>query len=232
MLKQFLLIGIVEIAATVLLFYGINTIPNPTIPSFLRNLEPIFITLFGVLILKEKLTVLQKIGATITFLGALLVSYKSSNSLSQFFVHGSEIVIFSTVFYATRTILVKRIINQISPIIVTLNKTIFLFAFGIIALIYSGERIIIPQTAFINILIGSFIGPFFTVLAQNSALQYIEASKVAMIQSTAGFFVVIESFLYFSILPAKNQLLGGLLTMFGFFLMSAAKWKKLLPKLI
>lgn len=76
--KSLLGIGIIEVIATVSFFIAIDRIPNPSIPSFLRNLEPIFIVLLGTTFLKEKFRRVEKIGIYLTIIGAFILSYKKN----------------------------------------------------------------------------------------------------------------------------------------------------------
>ena len=45
-------IGVVEVIATSAIFIAINIIPNPTIPAFVRNLEPVLIVFLAIIISK------------------------------------------------------------------------------------------------------------------------------------------------------------------------------------
>ncbi len=53
-LSFLIVIGLLELAGTTLFFMAINIVENPAIVSFLANMTPIFVTIFGILLLKER----------------------------------------------------------------------------------------------------------------------------------------------------------------------------------
>ena len=75
-LKILLLIGFIEIIATGTFYAAISVSANPAIPSFLRNMEYIFVTLMGVFLLGERFTSIEAIGVILTFSGAIVISYQ------------------------------------------------------------------------------------------------------------------------------------------------------------
>ena len=214
-----LLIGIIELVATGAFYAAIQASPNPTVPSFLRNLEYIFVALLGIWLLGERFSVMQKIGVLLTFSGAFIISYKSDANWQNILTGGTGLMIVATVFYGFRTIMAKKHIRQVSPTILALNRAIFLLSLALILLLSFGESFAIPHKALINIAIGSFFGPFLTSLTQYSALKYIEASKAAIIQSSTGLFVLSGAFLWFGNLPFPYQIAGGIVTIGGVILL-------------
>lgn len=213
-------IGIIEVMATASFFIAIDIIPNPSIPSFLRNLEPIFIVILGLFFLKEKFNRIEKFGIILTIIGAIILSYNKSGSIQDIFINGVQYIIIATFCYAVRTIWVKLVIHKIDPLILNFNKLLFLLVTFGISFLITKQEILIPRTAFVNILIGSLIGPFLTSYAQYLSLQYIEASRQTMIQSTAGVFTLVFAFVYFGSLPFIYQIVGGIVTIAGIFLIT------------
>ncbi|MFV0377088.1 MAG: EamA family transporter, partial [Mangrovibacterium sp.] len=74
-----------------------------------------------------------------------------------------------------------------------------------------------------NIAFGALVGDFLAVLLIYYSFFYIEASKSSIVQSTKVVFVLIGSVLYFGNMPLPHQLAGGLLTLIGVILISAAR---------
>lgn len=213
--KKLFAIGLLELIATTAFYAAILSASNPAIPSFLRNMEYIFVTLLGVFLLHEKLSRKEAAGAVLTFLGALVISYNKGASPGSYFTGTSGLMLVSTIFYGFRTIMVKRNIHHFSPTVLAINRAFFLLAFSLIMLVLLKHGMIIPWKAFINIAIGSFLGPFITSIGQYSALKYIEATRLAIIQSTTALFVLIGAFLIFGRFPLGYQLIGGALTVAG-----------------
>lgn len=216
--RSLLLIGIFEVVATVSFYAAIKITDNPTVPSFLRNLEYLFVTLLGVWILSERFTLKTGTGALLILAGAFIISFRDAG-LNGFMTATAGLMLVSTTFYAIRTLLVKKHIREISPVVLALNRAVFLLMVAVIYIVITKDTIIIPQAAFLNILAGSFVGPFLTSNFQYSALRYIPASKAAIVQSTTGLFVLLGAVLMFGNLPTHIQITGGLVTIAGVALM-------------
>ena len=210
-----ILIGFTELIATGAFYAAIQASSNPTLPSFLRNLEYIFVTLMGIGLLGERFSGIQRFGVLLTFSGAFVISYRQGATLSNFLSGGTGLMLISTVFYGFRTIMAKKHIRQVGPTMLAINRAVFLFLTALILLQVLGESFAIPRSALINIAIGSFFGPFLTSMTQYSALRYIEASKAAIIQSSTGLVVLIGAYFWFGSLPLPIQIAGGMLTIGG-----------------
>jgi drug/metabolite transporter (DMT)-like permease len=225
-LKILLLIGLIEIIATGTFYAAIAASANPAIPSFLRNMEYIFVTLMGVLLLRERFTAIEAIGVILTFSGAIVISYQKGAPLASYITGSSGLMLISTIFYGARTITAKTHILAI-------NRAVFLFIAAVIMLQIFGQGLAIPSSALINIAIGSFFGPFLTSLGQYSALKYLEASRSAIIQSTTALFVLLGAYLYFGRFPLGYQIAGGILTIAGPLMLVLGKkinpFRKTLP---
>ncbi len=214
-LRVLALMGMVEIVATGSFYAAISVALNPALPSFLRNMEYIFVTLLGIFILRERFRGLEIAGVLLTFAGAFVISYQKDGSLSSYLTGSSGLMLVSTTFYAIRTTLAKKFIVTLTPTILAINRAIFLLTASTVMLLISGGNLGIPLKVVFIIMVGSFLGPFLTSIGQYSALKYIEASRAAIIQSTTAMFVVLGVFIYFGKLPMAYQIAGGVLTVGG-----------------
>lgn len=223
MIKVLITIGLIELVATGSFYMAISISENPSIPSFLRNLEYIFVTLMGVILLGERFVGIQKIGVVLTFAGAMVISYQKGGTTASYLSGSAGLMLVSTLFYGIRTITVKKNIQRVSPTILAINRAIFLLGMATVLLLVWQQNLKIPGSALLNIMAGSFLGPFLTSLGQYSALKYIPASRAAIIQSSTALFVVLGVFIYFGRLPMLYQVIGGLLTVAGVILLFKAK---------
>ena len=222
--RTLLYIGLIELVATTAFYAAIEVSPNPAIPSFLRNLEYLFVSVLGFILLSERFGKVALAGAFLALIGAFIVSLRTT-SADSFITAASGLMLLSTSFYAVRTVLAKKHIREISPVVLSINRAIFLFLFSLVIMISGKYTFRIPSTAFLNIVVGSFVGPFLTSIFSYSALRYIEASRAAIIQSTTGLFVLIGAFLIFGNLPTAVQVFGGIVTMTGVILMMLNRLK-------
>jgi drug/metabolite transporter (DMT)-like permease len=216
--RTLLYMGLIEIVATSTFYAAIATSDNPAIPSFLRNLEYLFVTLLGILLLSERYGNYAKAGAFLTIAGAFVIN-SNLTSFTEFSTGASGLMLISTSFYAVRTILAKKHIREIRPVVLALNRAVFLLMFATAFMFAKGLSFAIPFSAFVWIAAGSFVGPFLTSIFQYSALRFIEASRAAIVQSTTGLFVLLGAFLIFGNLPAILQIIGGVVAIAGVILL-------------
>lgn len=217
------IIGILELLASVSLFLAIQMAENPTIVSFLSNATPIFVTLLGIRFLGERFNTIEAIGILLTIGGVVMITYSRDMTLAQFFGNGSGWIILSSLFLSISIIFAKKNIKKLHPSILTINRVIFILAFAVAGVLIRQENLAVPGSAIFNTMAGSFLGPFLTGLSQYSALKYIEASRAMIIQSTRGMFVLIGSMVYLAIAPTYMQVAGGIITIAGVIIMTWGK---------
>lgn len=220
-----LIIGMLELGSASMMFLAINLAENPTTISFLSNLTPIFVTLLGIRFLGERFNAVEAFGIVLTISGVILISYTRDTSIQEFFGKGSGWILVSSVFASASIITAKSRIKAIHPGILTLNRVVFIFIFGIGAMIIRQESFHISANAAMNMAIGSLLGPFLTGFAQYSALRYIEASRTMIIQSTRSLFVLVGSMIYLSIVPEMLQVIGGVITILGVIILTWGKMR-------
>ncbi len=216
-------IGLLELGAATMLFLSIQLADNPTTISFLSNLTPMLVTILGIRFLGERFNAVEAIGIIFTIAGVILITYTRDTTIREFFGKGSGWILVSSVFSSISIITAKSRIRDIHPGILTMNRVAFLFLFALAAMVIRQESFHISGKAAFNMAVGSLVGPFLTGFAQYSALQFIEASRTMIIQSTRSLFVLAGSMIYLSILPETMQLIGGLVTIAGVVIMTWGK---------
>ncbi|MEN8186154.1 MAG: DMT family transporter [Bacteroidota bacterium] len=222
----FVLLGLVEIAATTFFFKAISTIPNPAITSFLGNVSPVIVLTLSFIFLKERLNYLELIGVIIAISGAFIIGYKGGTNIHDMFIDGVQYILLYTLLFSTSSVISKKYIKTLSPVLIALNRTIFLFIFSFIAMIWLKESFIIPGSALKNLFIGSIIGPFLTAVTGLLAIQYIDLSKKSIISSTKSLFVLVGAYFYFGVFPKPYEIFGGILSITGVLLIIFGKIKQ------
>ena len=71
-----IVIAFLEGAATGLFYMAIKEMENPAVVSFIGNIGPVFVTIMGVGLLKERFRNLQLIGILITIIGVFIINYR------------------------------------------------------------------------------------------------------------------------------------------------------------
>lgn len=216
-------LGLLEIAGTTFFFMAIRTVPNPAIVSFLGNINPVIVTVLGLILLRERYNKPEIFGMVLILLGAFIISFKGGTKISSMFISGAEYILYSGLFYAASAIIAKKNVQKLTPTIMALSRTIFLLVFSFSAVLLLEVSWSLTWFALWNIFIGSILGPFLTVISGYQAIKYLEVSRVSILGSTKGIVVLIGAYIYFGNLPELYQILGGILSIFGVILISLGK---------
>ena len=130
-IPAFLLCALTAIGLNQMLFIKGLSFTLPIHASLLTLITPILITIIAARVLKEKLTGAKMIGLFLGISGAvLLVSARETSAPGDNILLGDFLVLLSSVAYTFYFILVKPLMNNYSPIMVT--RLIFTFGFFMI----------------------------------------------------------------------------------------------------
>lgn len=224
-IRILILLGILEILTNTSFYLSLQIIPDPSVTSFLGNLYPVILTLMGVSILKERFTWIESLGVFLALSGAFLISFTGETSLMKMFIPGTLVVLINAILASTTSIIGKINVKKLTPEIITLNASLWLFFSTFMLMVIMREPWNIPVKAFANIAAGSFLGPFLGVLMIYYSFKFIEASRSSIVQSLKGIVVLAGAWLYLGKLPLKHQIIGGLLTVLGVLVMTLAQAK-------
>jgi len=224
--KQFgilFIMGLLEIVGTTFFFLAISTVPNPAIVAFLGNINPVIVTMLGVVILHERYNRPEIIGIVLILLGAFIISYNGGLKLSSMFINGAQYVLYAGLFFGASAIISKKNVEKLSPPIMALSRNVFLFIFSFSVIMLQGLNWGLSWFSLWNILIGSMLGPFLTVIAGLQAIKYMQVSRKSILSSTKGIFVLLGAYIYFGKFPELYQIIGGLISISGVVLISLGK---------
>ncbi len=208
-------LGCIEIFTVSTFYASVNAISEPAVTGFLGNLFPLFTTMLGIMFLKERFTPIETLGVFIVFAGALLTSYSGNLDWKDFFIPGVGLVVMNCLGAATATVIVRAKVNNLTPEILSFNRTFWLLIFFSAWVIITGTPIKISTGALTNTVIAAILDPVLAILLVYKAYQYIEASRGTIIQSTKGLMIIPVAFFYFGTLPLPHQIAGGVIAMIG-----------------
>ncbi len=225
--RLLILLGLMDMMSTYFFFKAIHTIANPGIVSFIGNIGPAMVIIMSILLLSERLNDMEVLGVLLALSGAFVISYRGTDSLEGVFLHGSQYILYGSMIGATASVIIKKNIgSELPPVVLTVNRQVFLWLFSLVGLLWSGESLSLPIQAMKNIAVGSLLGPFLTAITGFLALQYIPLSHKAVIGSLKGVFVLLGSLLFFGLFPATRELAGGAVSILGVLLISFGKMEK------
>ncbi len=218
-----LLLAVIDVAGTYFFYRAIQSIENPSIVAFIGNISPALVILLSIIIFSERFNALETIGIVLALTGAFIISYKGNLGLKDMFVYGTQFVVISSLLSATNAIIIKHNIKKVSPIILTLNRTVFLFLFFLITFPWQTMSLEIPLSALKNTAFGAFIGPFLTAVAGFMVYKYLPVSRKAIVDSMRGLVVLIGAYIYFGSFPSTTAVVGGLISIVGVLFIAFGK---------
>ncbi len=208
-------LGCIEIFTVSTFYASVNAISEPAVTGFLGNLFPLFTTMLGIMFLKERFTPIETVGIFVVFAGALLTSYSGNLDWKDFFIPGVGLVVLNCLGAATATVIVRAKVNNLTPEILSFNRTFWLLIFFSIWVIIAGTPITISTRALTNTVFAAILDPVLAILLVYKAYRYIEASRGTIIQSTKGLMIIPVAYFYFGTLPLPHQIAGGVIAMIG-----------------
>jgi len=221
-IRVLLTLGFLEIFTTTLFFLSIHIIPDPAVTGFLGNMYPVMVMLGGIFILHERFGPIEIFGGFMALSGAFVISYTGGTTFQTFFIKGTGIVFLNAIFASTATLIVKKHVREISPEILNLNRSVWMFMFSTVMFFVLGDAPTFTTAALKNTVIGALL-EFTAILTVYYSFHYIEASRSSIVQSLKGIFVLTGAWLFFHTFPAKHQLIGGMITVIGILIMTLAQ---------
>lgn len=202
--------SIVAVSAT-LFFYGLQTLPLAEAVSF-SFLSPLFLALFGALILKEVVGRNTMIGLGIGFLGMLVMVLGQGAIGTKVHLPGALAAICSAITYALALVLLRQRAQQdaLVSIVVFQNAVpatiMALPAWWVWVPIAEGDHLIFIGLAMMGVAGHLFMG---------AAFRRAEASKLAITEYSALIYAAALGFIFFNEVPGLATLAGTGLIVIG-----------------
>ena len=214
-----LVIAILEGAATGLFYLAIKAMENPAVVSFIGNIGPVFVTLMGILLLKERFRTSQVIGIIITISGIFVINFREGG-YAGFFDPGSIYVISAAFLFSLATIVGRRMHKLLIPGYMSLIRS-FLLAVAMAILFFSkGDMLPVSLSIWKDLALGSLLETLIVIVFAYQALKLIEATKTSLLISTKGVWTLVLAWIFLGVFPTGVQLAGGLLTLVGVWLIT------------
>lgn len=202
--------GILHGISALLFFYSVSVI-GPSLTGFLLKLETLLSVVFGIILLKERLTKYEAVGALLAIIGTFMIVYRLDIAI----VLGAVYAIMLATFVAVTNLISKKYIKQIEPDAMNTFRLIFI---SIILLPYAllTNSLQLPEgIVFTYSIVGAFVSAVIGITFFYKALQKASLSKVMIVRTLEPLFVVVYAFLVFSDVPGMVQLAGGALIIAG-----------------
>lgn len=212
-----------EVIGSIFFYIAIQKMENPTIVSFLVNLGAVFVMVLGYIFLHERFRPVEYLGIIVTLAGAVMINYSTDTSIAGTSVTGTTLILLSSFSLAAALIIAKRVIHKIQPVALTCGRLFVLFTVSGIILLVRGDSFHTSPVSILNSAIGSLTGPFLALLISYYAIKHIDASVMSAISSTKSLFLIVLTFVVFSIQISTLQFIGGIITISGIVLISRGR---------
>jgi drug/metabolite transporter (DMT)-like permease len=212
-------IALLEGGATGLFYLAIKAMENPAVVSFIGNIGPVFVTLMGITLLKERFRNSQLAGILITITGVFVINYRQGG-FTGFLDPGALYVVTASFLFALATIFGRRFHRYLVPGYMSLIRSFLLAAVMAILFFRTGGMPEITMPLWRDLAIGSLLETLIVIVFAYQALKLIEATKTSLIISTKGVWTLVLAWVFLGVFPTAIQLVGGLLTLLGVWLIT------------
>lgn len=210
----FILIGFMMYASAVGLVYLSTSLLGASMSALLNTLNPVFISLFAMIFLKEKITPQIIIGIAVSLIGVVLVLGVSFESLSAL---GITFSIAAVLLWSIGSVLVKKISAQYPAVELSLYMTLGAVPFNIIysAIELHSRPMELNVHAVLVMLYIVILGGFLPNLLWNNCLSKIPASTCSMFYPVQPLAATLLGILILGEELSWNFFIGGLIICIG-----------------
>lgn len=217
-----LIIAILEGMATGLFYLAIKAMENPAVVSFIGNIGPVFVTIMGIVLLKERFKGAQIAGILITIAGIFAINFRDG-AFAGFLDPGAVFVMLASFLFALATIAGRKYKDNLDPELMSLIRSFLMALIFVILLLVSKEDLQFAGFVWRDLALGSLFETLLTIVFAYQALRRIEATSTSLIISSKGVWTLLLAWIFLDVFPESLQLIGGGLTLAGIYLIT---WKR------
>lgn len=214
-----IVIAILEGVATGLFYLAIKEMENPAVVSFIGNIGPVFVTIMGITLLRERFRKSQIAGILVTLSGVFIINYREGG-FAGFFDPGSIYVISASLLFSVATIVGRRYHRMLLPGYMSLIRSLLLAVAMVILFLNGSQWSELTPAIWRDLSIGSLLETLIVIVFAYQALKLIEATKTSLIISSKGVWTLVLAWIFLGVFPTLLQLTGGILTLVGVWLIT------------
>jgi len=216
------LIAVLEGLATGLFYLAIKAMENPAVVSFIGNIGPVFVTIMGVFLLRERFKGAQIAGILVTIAGIFVINFRDG-AFAGFIDPGAVFVMSASLLFALATIAGRRYKQDLDPELMSLIRTLLLAVVFVILIFISKENLDFQGFVWRDLALGSLFETLLTIVFAYQALRRIEATSTSLIISSKAVWTLLLAWIFLDVFPLPLQLIGGGLTLAGIYLIT---WRR------
>lgn len=189
---------------------------NASLASLINSTNPIFIIIFAIIILKEKLT-LQKVICVIAAITGTYIILGGGNSDGQIF--GILLSVISVILWSLMTVIVRKITQKYNPLQITtygiVVAAICSFPVSTYEIIVTPDVQLFNPTVIISLLYIALICTALSHLLWNKSLSMIEAGSCSLFYPLQPMISVLLGFLFLGEKITMSFAIGAVLIISG-----------------
>ncbi len=212
-------VAVLEGLATGLFYMAIKEMENPAVVSFIGNIGPVFVTIMGITLLRERFHTVQMVGILVTIAGIFVINYREGG-FAGFTDPGSIYVIGASLLFSVATIVGRKYHLSLLPGYMSLIRSFLLALAMLLIFNFDSQMPDLSIAIWRDLSIGSLMETLIVIVLAYQALKLIEATKTSLIISSKGLWTLILAWIFLDIFPTGMQLAGGGLTLVGVWLIT------------
>ncbi len=198
------------------MFFASLTMLESSLFAFIMRLATMTTLLLGVMLLKERFTKIEIVGAAIALIGTLLLTYSPGVGVSLSMLFG----IMAAIVIGIQDFLWKVFVKNTHPITMNFYRTL---AIAVSLLLYvqsTSSLVLVPKGQIVFLIFAVILSPVVGVALLIAAMSRLDVSKVVTIRNLEPFAVIIYAYAFFRTLPTPAEMLGGTFIVIGIGIMS------------
>ncbi len=219
--RPILAVGLLNGLASLAGFGSLRLI-DPSLAAFFGRTQIIFSVLLGWIVLRERLSLTEGLGAILAVTGLFICSYKGGTVV----LLGLVLSLLGAIGASLQYFIVKVSVKEVDPLVMVFFRTA-LAAVTVATVAFSTGRfeLVHAPLNLTVLLVGAFFGPFLAHVCLFRGLAHIDLTKATIIQTTNPLFVILYAVALLPLLPGipegvqlfptPVQLAGGAVLLIG-----------------
>ncbi len=184
---------------------------DPSLAAFLSRSEVLVAIVFGMVLLRERFTRLELIGAILSIAGTVIMRV----TLRAEYTTGFSLVLIGSLIFGTMEFVSKIAVRHVDPVILTFIRNtlvalLFWATLSATGISFDGLGDVWP-----GVIALSITAPIMARALYLLALKRLELSKVAVISQSQPIYVILISLLALGQLPTLREASGGIFIVIG-----------------
>jgi len=219
-LGNFLVVGLVGTVFAPLMFFLGLTQTLAVNATLIAHLQPLFVAVFGLFLLEEKLRKQDVVAGLLTVFAVVLITGRTVDNLANLRLgnSGDLVVLLATLGWAIVAIPGKRLTKEVSSVVIVGYRFLIASMVFIPVLLYSNQLVI---NSIHQVLLGIVVGLGYIFYYEG--LRRVKASQVALCELSSPFFAAILAWSFLGEETTLMQIAGAILLIMGLYILTQEK---------